>query len=145
MPTIIGQEVSPGFIGTPRRMSTEDLSLWHRFMALNLVHPVRLLFDVGVGVGKSEDPAIPEDQRQYWLEQTQRRMDALIIERDRQIILELRARALANALGRLLVYRDLYAQDPLSPLPVEVWIATDTTDPELARFFAQHNVRWITV
>jgi hypothetical protein len=145
MPTIIGQEVQPDFAGTPRRMSTEDLTLWHRFKAKDLIHPVRLLFDVGVGVGKSEDPAIPPDWKQMWLEQTQRRLDALVIEEKRQIILELRARALANALGRLLVYRQLYALDPLSPLPVEVWIATDTTDPELSALFAEHGIRWITV
>ena len=80
MPTIIGQEVAPDFDGRPRRISSEDFDIWHRFRTSNLYHPVRLLFDVGVGIGKSELPGVPDEWREHWLHQTQRRIDVLIIE-----------------------------------------------------------------
>lgn len=110
-----------------------------------MIAPVRLLFDVGVGGGKPPGANLDPTWQDYWLRETQRRIDVLVIEKDRQIIIELRKRALANALGRLLVYRTLYAEDPLSQLPLETWIVTDTFDPELEALFAEHSIRWITL
>jgi hypothetical protein len=145
MPTIIGQEVGPDYRGVPRRMSTEDVDLWYRFRERHIIKPTKLLFDVGVGRGKVDQIGIPSDWQDFWMRETQRRIDLLAIEPSRQIIIEFRKRALANALGRLIVYRQLLAQDPISPLPLETWLVTDTKDPELEALFAEHGVRWYVV
>ena len=145
MPTYIGQEVGPDYRGVPRRMSTEDVDLWFRFRERHIIHPTRLLFDVGVGRGKADQEGIPLPWQDFWMRETQRRIDLLAIEPERQIIIEFRKHALANALGRLIVYRQLLNLDPVSDLPLETWIVTDSRDPELAALFDQYGIKWLTV
>lgn len=145
MPTIIPQTELPDYRGTPRRMSTEDLSLWYRWRKVDRTPWLKFHFDVGVGTGKDPGPDVSPELVTMWLANTQKRIDVLAEAPAFVAIIELRVRAQPNALGRLLVYQSLYGQDPLDARPVQLWLVTDTPDPELAEIARGYGVTYVLV
>lgn len=145
MPTIIYEEADPNYRRQPRRMSTEDTAIWDKFRRNDPTPWTKFYFDTGIGDGKpAGDNATPE-QRAFWLKETQKRIDVLGIAPTFQAIIELRNNAQPNALGRLLVYKALYLQDPISHLPLQLWLVTNTPDPELQLIAEPHGVRYFVV
>lgn len=126
-------------------MSTEDTTIWRKFRQTDRTPWREFLFDTGIGNGKPVGDDFTAEQKQYWLKETQKRIDVLGITADRQIIIELRNNAQPNALGRLLVYKNLYSQQPLYPLPIDLWLVTNTPDPELKAIAEPMGVRYIVV
>ena len=145
MPTVIPQTELPHYTGTPRRMSTEDYAIWYRWRQIDRNPWIKFHFDVGVGSGKDPGPNVSAADAAMWLQNTQKRIDVLGELADRVVIIELRQRAQPNALGRLLVYKTLYEENPLDARPVELWLVTDTPDPELERIARSYGVKYVLV
>lgn len=145
MPTSIFQTEGPDYGGTPRRMSTEDVRLWWRWRQVDKTPWLKFHFDVGVGPGRDAGEVTDPRLRGMWQTSTQKRIDVLAEAPAFVAIVELRQHAQPNALGRLLVYKDLYLQDPLDERPVELWLVTDTPDPELARISRGFGVHYVVV
>jgi hypothetical protein len=126
-------------------MSTEDHTIWQRFRRTDTTPWRTFYFDVGVGDGKPPGDNVTDDERRYWLKETQKRIDVLGMTAEKQVIIELRNNAQPNAVGRLLVYRTLYLRDPLSRLPLELWLVTNTPDPELREIAEPLGIRYLVV
>jgi hypothetical protein len=126
-------------------MSTEDTTIWRKFQRTDRTKWQRFYFDVGVGDGKPTGDDVDDDSKAYWLKETQKRIDVLGIADTFQAIIELRNNAQPNALGRLLVYKQLYSRDPLSTLPLQLWLVTNTPDPELRAIAEPMGVRYFVV
>lgn len=145
MPTIAGEAFAPGFRGRVPGMSSEDLRIYERWLPGVQGEVLALYFDVGLGAGKDAGPGRTERERYFWLLETQKRADCIAVTARETWLVEFRARAQPNALGRLLVYDDLYAADPLNGLPVVLWIVTDLLDGDTSRAAERRGVRYRVV
>ncbi len=117
MPTIIGESRPAAFDGRPARMSQEDYGIWQRWIVRQRAKIQRMHFDVGLGDGQEAPSQAPDNFRRMWLRNTQKRADAVLETTDGLWLIELRFDANSNAIGRLKLYEQLYAEDPiLGPL-----------------------------
>lgn len=153
MPTVFFGRFDASFKGNPPRMSPGDFDIWQRWWPTVRDGTVTVIFDVGLGGGLPLDPTsrvgvhlvgdfdvfslarakVGSDERLAFmhLRNTQKRAD-VITERDSEVwIVELRFNAQGSALGRLLMYRRLWLQDPVFDKPVVLYLITDREDPDV--------------
>lgn len=128
MPTTLGIPYPQTWEGIPPHMSGEDLALWLKYKPTAIQKALRIYFDVGLG-GQIEVPeGTSPEMALMWLRNTQKRIDVLIEEEKKWVIIELRARAQASAVGRLLQYFNLWKENPPDDRTVELRLITDTVD-----------------
>ena len=143
MPTTLGNPYPQKWEGTPPHMSGEDLDLWHKYRVTAIQKAINIYFDVGLG-GQTEVPAGTSPEMAFmWLRNTQKRIDVLIQQETKWIIIELRARAQASAVGRLLQYFDLWKEDPPDKKTVELCLVTDTTDRDTKKLAEKLGIVFI--
>ena len=130
MPTILGNPYPQTWEGVPPHMYGEDLGLWYKYRPTVIQKALRIYFDVGLGGQMEVPPETPPEMAVMWLRNTQKRIDVLIEEEKKWIIIELRARAQASAIGRLLQYFNLWKEDPPDNRTVELRLITDTVDQD---------------
>jgi len=145
MPTTLGTPFKRTWEGTPPHMSTDDQVLWNKYKTDALKNAVNIYFDVGLGGQTDTPPGTSPEMARMWLRNTQKRIDVLIEEPNKWIILELRPRAQASAIGRLLQYFDLWKDDPPDTKPVELRLVTDTTDQDTKKLAQKLAITFITV
>src|SRR5689334_11283823 len=108
----LGNAYDVAFAGVPAHMSTEDYALWIRYRpTLATGNPV-LYFDVALGGDRAAEANAPKDFERMWWRLNAKRIDVLAVYSDRIDIIELRNAAQANAIGRLLMYKQLWDADP---------------------------------
>jgi len=121
MPTDLGPPFSPDWRGRPPHMSPNDAVLWTVWYPQHTQPTDAIYFDVAVSrTPWTPDPNVPEEMLRMWHRVNARRIDALIVQPDRIRLCELRWNASESAIGRLLVYLDLWTLDPPFPQPVEL-------------------------
>lgn len=153
MPTVSFGRFDSSFAGRPDRMAPGDYDIWLRWWPSVREGTLSLLFDVGVGSGLPLDPltpagallAAPFDFRDLQrspkgsdgrlafmhLRNTQKRIDVIVEREDVLWIVELRFAAQASAIGRLKMYADLWARDPIIDKSVVLYLVTDRADPDV--------------
>ncbi len=140
MPTDLGQPYPPTWQGYPPHMSTRDLLIWRNWfpgIARTVQH---LFFDVGLGPGPVIPPRTPAPLAKMWTRLNQKRAD-VILERDADVVIvELRSMASASAIGRLLLYRQLYLQDPVLGPDIKTWLVTDIIDDPTRALAEEHGI-----
>ena len=130
MPTTLGTPYPQTWEGRPPHMSGEDLELWLKYRPIAIQKALKIYFDVGLG-GQTEVPeGTSPEMALMWLRNTQKRIDVLIEEEKKWVIIELRSRAQASAVGRLLQYFNLWKEDPPDKKIVELNLVTDTVDQD---------------
>jgi hypothetical protein len=77
------------------------------------------------------------------LHNTQKRIDVLIETQKSWKIVELRHNATASALGRLIMYRNLWKSDPPDDRPVELMLVTDKYDPDVEAAAKELGIEYI--
>lgn len=130
MPTTLGNPFSPTWGGVPPHISGEDLALWYSFRDTIVKDSLRLYFDVGLGGQTIVPEGTSPEMALMWLRSTQKRIDVLIEKEDKWIIVELRARAQASAVGRLLQYQKLWKDDPPNLKKVDLMLVTNSVDQD---------------
>lgn len=143
MPTTAGDAFLPDFRGRPPHMSEEDFAIWQRWWPFNRAGVTRMWFDVGLGM-PDELPETPDAAGLGgWIRINQKRVD-VVIDREGVIeIVELRAGATLNAVGRLLGYGLLWGDDPVVPGPVKLILVTDRRDAEVERLAVRSGIRYV--
>jgi len=126
-------------------MIKEDLVLWNKYRLTAIQKAVRLYFDVGVGGQTEVPPGTTPEMATMWLRNTQKRIDVLIEEEKRWVIIELRERAQASAIGRLLQYFDLWKQDPPDDRIVELRLVTDFEDRDARGLAERMGITFVLV
>lgn len=145
MPTTLGPRFLPTWRGYPQHMSQDDYPLWQKYKDQALKDAVAVYYDVGLG-GQTEVPqGVTPEMALMWLRNTQKRADVVIEKTDKWEIIELRSQATSAALGRLLVYRDLWRKDPPDSKPVTVLLVTDRFDKDMVETAKAVNVEYVTV
>jgi len=126
-------------------MAGEDYELWKRWKPNAIKDAIALYYDVGVGgITDVPEDTTPEMAR-MWLYNTQKRIDVLIETEKEWKIVELRARASSAALGRIMMYKKLWNDDPPDKRPIKLIIVSDTRDPDVLSTAELMGIEFITV
>jgi hypothetical protein len=133
MPTTLGPPFQPDFPGLPTGISLEDLQLWWRYRPQLPTDTTSLYFNVRLGDGKPAGANVDAEWRNYWYTVTSKRADVIVQTPTEIQIIELRNNATANAIGRLLMYRTLWNDDPPLPGTARAILVTNLHDPDVAR------------
>lgn len=145
MPTILGAPFKPDFRGRPTAMSPEDLRIWFRYQDTLPKDTTALYFNVRLGEGKDAGPDTGPDWQAYWHQVTSKRADVLVIRPNNVNIVELRNHASANAIGRLMMYRTLWQDDPQLPGTATAELVTNLHDPDVARQAAASQIIYTVI
>lgn len=131
MPTTLGQAYLPGWRGYPPHMSDEDFKIWERYKRHALTDIHRMYFDVGLGGQEEVPPGTPPEMATMWTRNTQKRIDVLLETTEGWRMIELRAHATGAALGRLLMYRNMWTLSPPDNRPLSLYLITDQLDQDV--------------
>lgn len=71
----------------------------------------RIDTDVRVGPGQDPGPTFSDAQRQLWTKLTQHRIDAILYDTGGAVIVEVKDRADAQAIGQLILYGKLWQEE----------------------------------
>jgi hypothetical protein len=112
-------------------MSSEDFAIWQRYKLDALKDIEFVYFDVGLGGQTEVPPGTPPQYAVMWTRNTQKRIDVLLDTGSAWRIIELKHNATGAALGRLLMYRDMWMREPPDSRPVEVYLITNRLDPDV--------------
>ncbi len=145
MPTILGQPFPRDYRGIPTGMSPEDLRIWFRYQETIPPDTIALYFNTHLGEGKPTPDYEGTEWQQYWHLVTSKRADVLLYRPNELRIIELRNAASANAIGRLLMYRTLWNDDPKLPGTVTTELVTNIRDPDVQRQAEASNMIYTVV
>lgn len=121
-------------------MSQEDFPIWERYYPKVKDGAVALYFDVGLGLPDELPQSENAEQLLGWIRNTQKRADAIIEREHDVLVIELRYNAQLNAVGRLLGYRRLLAQDNPFSKPIIAVLATNRKDSEVAAIAEEQQI-----
>lgn len=131
MPTTLGDQIPFASERQLRGLVEPEASIWTRWRFNLPVGVIRIYANVRVGKGRFAEGEFTENEKLMWLQLTQKRIDLLLEFTDKIWIVELRRIASSGALGRLLMYKRLYAEDPVIPKPVTLALVTDAKDDDV--------------
>jgi hypothetical protein len=131
MPTTLGEPYQKTWEGYPPHMSAEDFGIWQRYKTDALKDINLMYFDVGLGGQTQVPPGTPTEYAIMWLRNTQKRADVVFDAFTEWRIIELRHNATGAALGRLLMYKDLFLLDPPDNRPVKLYLISDRNDQDV--------------
>jgi len=130
MPPNLGPRLPPEWAGVPARMATADFAVWQRARGALSLRVEAWHFDVGLGEGLPSQHVTTPDLRAALAELGRKRIDAVGIQTDAWLLVELRHRAGPGALGALLLYRALWERDPPDTKPVRALLVAGEIDPD---------------
>lgn len=145
MPTTLGTPYARTWEGVPPHMSGEDLELWRKYHTEAIKNAIHLYFDVGLGGQTEVPPGTSPEMALMWLRNTQKRIDVLVEEEKKWIIMELRARAQASAIGRLLQYFNLWKDNPPNEKAVELRLVTNSEDTDTKNLAEKLGITFVLV
>lgn len=143
MPTSLGVPIPFASERQLRGLVEPEASIWTRWRFSLPVGVIRIYANVRVGKGRHAEGEFTEDERKMWLAVTQKRIDVLLEFQDRIWIVELRRIASSGALGRLLMYKLLYEEDPVIPKPVTLALVTDFKDDDVLETTKVLGIKYI--
>ncbi len=145
MPTTLGIRYNVSWTGYPAHMSPEDTEIWKRYKDKIADEVLLLYFDVGLGGQTEVPPDTSPEMAMMWLRNTQKRTDVVAETLDGWIIIELRENATASAIGRLLLYQELWKQDPPDNRPVTLRLVTNREDVDVKALSRIQGIAYIVV
>lgn len=145
MPTELGPAFSVAYAGVPTHMSSQDYSIWLRWRLTLPADVVALYFDVRLGSGRDAGMDVAAGDAALWFTLTAKRADVVVQLPSEVWLVELRDAAQASAIGRLLLYRRLWGQDPPFPVPLVPVLVTNARDPDVEDEAELHGIRYVVV
>lgn len=140
-----GAQYDGNYTGIPPRLGEEEKEIWKRWAPTALKNALKIWFDVGLGEGRPMPKNIPENIQKMWLRNTQKRADVIIEKQNWIWIVEIRAKANSNVVGRLLQYELLWRKEKVSEKPTKLIIVTDMLDLDLQKLAESLNIAYILV
>jgi hypothetical protein len=124
-------------------MSPEDIIIWNRAKYILLEGAISVYYDVGLGGQTNVPPGTPPAQAMMWQRVTQKRIDVVIETNIFWKIIELRHNASASAIGRLLMYNQMWKQDPPDSKDVFLYLVTDYPDKDVSDAARTLNIMYL--
>jgi len=123
-------------------MSQEEKSIWLRWLEAGGTRHAPFLYDVRVGDGLQ----MPAGSSGYAIRSawalTTKRIDAVYFVGDIAIIIEVKRRAGAGAVGQLITYRDLFMKIQGFWKSATMLLITDELQPDMKTVLQQNNIFW---
>lgn len=140
-----GGAFDPSFGGRPAHMSAVDFILWQRFKVRFPLPFERVYFDVAVGPGAPGGPGVEQKVLDAWTRITRQRVDVVGELPASWTLVEVRGNAGPGALGSLVVYRNLWQEDPPDPRALTLWLVTDAFPEALVPSLAREGIQLFVV
>jgi len=123
----------------PERSKTESALLTH-FLLKHGVEYDRYAVSVRVGQGRPADPSHDPGIQAQTIQGSKLRIDMVAYQGAQPFIFEVKQRANHHAIGQLLTYQHLYAEEhPSEPLP-QLAVIAQTIDPDMAAVFSAQGI-----
>lgn len=145
MTTALGTPYLPSWAGRPPHMSPEDYQIWQRWRPSLWGHVGTLYFDVAVGSVAPPSEMYDEKLRAGWVRLNQRRIDVVADRGETAEIIELRFDATPNAVGRLLMYAQLWHEDNPLQIPTTLTLVTNFERPDMRALCRAHSIDYHVV
>lgn len=145
MPPLLGRWFPAAWSGAVPHLSKGDQLLWTKVRGQLVQDAVALYFDVGLGKGAPVPPGTDPALAAMWLKNTQKRADVVIERPHGWEIVELRESAKSSAVGRLLMYLKLWAEDPPDARPVSATLVTNVADDDVRSLCETLGIRYLVV
>jgi hypothetical protein len=123
----------------PERTRWESALLTHFLLAHGLEYDGYQV-SVRVGQGRPADPSHDPAIQQQTVEGSKLRIDLLAHIGNQPYIYEVKRRANHHAIGQLLTYQHLYAEDHPDEPPARLGVIAATIDPDLERVFLAQGI-----
>ena len=112
------------------RMSSEDVTIWKKFLELHGKNYSSFDYDFKVGDGTDPGPEVQENFRQDFIELSKKRIDAVGYQNDGVTLFEIKPRAGTQALGQLLTYKNLFVKNFPGRTIKEIAVVCNFITPE---------------
>lgn len=122
-------------------MKPEDVSVWERFIDKNPDFFDRVDYDVPCGKGAEVDPAHPANIQADHTILTQKKIDVVGYRGADVTIVEVKPVADMRALGQLVVYSHLYADDHPEAGALTRMVVAGAVERELDAIYAANGVQ----
>lgn len=123
-------------------MVPSEKYIWARWLASGGRVHAPFVYDLRVGDGLT----MPATSSRFEINQayalTTKRIDALYYDGELCVIIEVKRRAGASAVGQLLTYRELILRGPNPPPAVAMLLVCESLQPDLALVLDQHNIQY---
>lgn len=123
-------------------MSQPEKAIWIRWLLAGGTRFAPFRYDIRVGDGL-QMPAGSDGfaiRAAYAL--TTKRIDALYFEGSNAVIVEVKQRAGASAIGQLITYRDLLLRSPYAPATASMLLITDELQPDMETVLRENGIFW---
>lgn len=126
--------------GPFRRMHGNDLAIWSQYLMQGGNRLAPFEYDVPVGHGVRMPPDATAMQLKVAADLTTKRIDVLAKRPTMTVIIEVKYRAGASAVGQLLTYGQLYRQDNPDAPPIVLLLVTDELQPDMREVFSNNGI-----
>jgi hypothetical protein len=125
-------------------MSAQDTIIWIRGILVVTQPGDSLYYNVRIGTQQGPVPGIMQTVMSAWQRANQKRVDVVLQRGDEWTIIEVRHIATSAALGRLIQYRDLWAQDRPTD-NVRLLLVTDWIDTDLPPLLLATGIDYLII
>ena len=122
-------------------MKEYEAQIWDRFLRVMPWSPVRVTYDLRLGVGTVLPPETPEWVRRMAYSLSTKRVDAVVETRHEVYICEVKQRAGMSALGQLLGYEALYVSQFKPRRSVVLVLICEVVEPDMESVYGQYGIQ----
>ncbi|KKN22905.1 hypothetical protein LCGC14_0910440 [marine sediment metagenome] len=141
MPTELGQTYDLDWRGKPPHMLEWDIPVWYRFLTKWGFNFEKLYYDCAVGGQYYSENALKDKYVKMWSRLNAKRIDALGESSKTVWIIEVSTSPGLRAIGQLLVYRNLWNEDPKIEKPVIMVLVCSVVEPDFLASAAALNIK----
>lgn len=123
-------------------MSQEEKAIWIRWLQQGGSQFAPFIYDLRVGDGLKMPIGSSSFAINAAYALTTKRIDALYIQGNMTVIVEVKRRAGLSAVGQLIGYRDLISKTPGVTSQLEMLLVTDTLQPDMQTILRENAIHW---
>jgi hypothetical protein len=121
-------------------MAPGDKAIWLRYLIQGGAQFAPFTYDLRVGNGLDMGPNASTFQKNAAHALTTKRIDALCHVAGNVRIIEVKQRAGLSAIGQLIGYRELYCQTINPAANCDMWLVTDSLQPDMRALLILNNI-----
>lgn len=122
-------------------MSQQEKAIWLRFLVQGGTTYQPFYYDVRLGDGLQMPAGSSSFAVKSAFALTTKRLDVLFFDKGTAVIVEVKVRAGASAIGQLITYRDLFKKTPDWSGPIGMLLVTDELQPDMSPVYESAGIR----
>lgn len=140
MPTLLGKPFSTDWRGVPPHMLQTDVPVWYRFLDSWGHTFIKLYYDCLLGGPLLTPEQLADPYWQNWRINISKRADAIAELENEVWIIEVARRPGLRAVGQILVYQNLWIEDPGIPKLEKLVLVCEEVDTDLIASAARYGI-----